>query len=245
MSQVLDSRTGERVVFGVFNTQENSIVGSAVCSFRMSDIRDSFNGAFKAQRDVNSNWLPLAKQQVPATRPGSCRINSESLDEEHLNFLKENTLMDQAVPSSINMPHFIKTSPHERLTTIAVDPSVPTSGGETVDVLFVGTTRGRVLKMVSYQYGGVPETTLVEELQVFPLHVSVSNIQIVRSGAEPRVVVLSKHEVKSLPVERCHSTNIQSCGACVAMQDPYCAWNVKSQRCYRLEGSTDDSSSLP
>jgi len=243
MSQLIRTKN-EDVVFGVFNTPENSITGSAVCSFKMSDIRDSFNGPFKAQSDVNSNWLPLAKHQVPATRPGSCHNNSRSLGEEHLNFLKENTLMDQAVPSSINIPHFIKTSPHERLTTIAVDPAVPTSQGETADVLFVGTTRGRVLKMASYQYEGVPKTTLIEELQVFPLHVSVSNILIVRSGAEPRVVVLSKHEVKSLPVARCHSTNIQSCGECVAMQDPYCAWNVKIQRCQSLQGSSEDRSSL-
>ena len=243
MSQLIRTKN-EDVVFGVFNTPENSITGSAVCSFKMSDIRDSFNGPFKAQSDVNSNWLPLAKHQVPATRPGSCHNNSRSLGEEHLNFLKENTLMDQAVPSSINIPHFIKTSPHERLTTIAVDPAVPTSQGETADVLFVGTTRGRVLKMASYQYEGVPKTTLIEELQVFPLHVSVSNILIVRSGAEPRVVVLSKHEVKSLPVARCHSTNIQSCGECVAMQDPYCAWNVKNQRCQSLQGSSEDTSSL-
>ena len=239
LSQVVKTNT-EDVVFGVFNTPENSIVGSAVCSFRMSDIRDSFNGAFKAQRDVNSNWLPLAKQQVPQTRPGSCHIDSERLDEEHLNFLKENTLMDQAVPSAINMPHFIKTSPHERLTTIAVDPSVPTSSGESADVLFLGTIRG----MSSNLHEGVPRTTLIEELQVFPLHVPVSNIQVVRSGSMPRVVVLSKHEVKSLPVQRCHSSNIQSCDECVAIQDPYCAWNVKSQRCQNLQDSSADSSSL-
>jgi len=243
MSQLIRTKN-EDVVFGVFNTPENSITGSAVCSFKMSDIRDSFNGAFKAQQDVNSNWLPLAKHQVPKTRPGSCHNHSRSLNEGHLNFLKENTLMDQAVPSSINVPHFIKTSPHERLTTIAVDPSVPTSSGETADVLFVGTTRGRVLKLASYQYEGVPKTTLIEELQVFPLHVPVSNIQIVRSGDQPRVVVLSKHEVKSVPVARCHSINIQSCEDCVALQDPYCAWNVKKQRCLGLLHSEEDSSSL-
>jgi len=243
MSQLIRTKN-EDVVFGVFNTPENSITGSAVCSFKMSDIRDSFNGPFKAQQDVNSNWLPLAKHQVPETRPGSCNNNSRGLSESHLNFLKENTLMDKAVSSSINIPHFIKTSPHERLTTIAVDPSVRTSSGESADVLFVGTTRGRVLKLASYEHEGVSKTTLIEELQVFPLHVSVSNILIVRSGDQPRVVVLSKHEVKSLPVARCHSTNIQSCGDCVAIQDPYCAWNVKKQRCLSLHGSEDDSSSL-
>jgi len=244
MSQVLDSKTGERLIFGIFNTPENSITGSAVCSFKMTDIADSFDGAFKTQNDVNSNWLPLAKQQVPETRPGSCHNDSKSLGEEHLNFLKENALMDQAVASSINMPHFIKTSPHERLTTIAVDPSVPTSSGESADVLFVGTTRGRVLKLASYQIGGVPRTTLIEELQVFPLHVAVNNILIVRSGEKPRVVVLSDHEVKSLPVERCHSANIGSCEACVGLQDPYCAWNIQKQHCEIHQGSNQDSSSL-
>ena len=152
--------------------------------------------------------------------------------------------MDEAVTSSINMPHFIKTSPHERLTTIAVDPSVPTASGESADVMFVGTTRGRVLKLASYQIGGVPRTTLIEELQVFPLHVSVNNILIVRSGEKPRVVVLSDHEVKSLPVERCHSANIRSCEDCVGLQDPYCAWNIQKQHCETHQGSKQDSSSL-
>ena len=243
MSQLIRTKN-EDVVFGVFNTPENSITGSAVCSFKMSDIRDSFNGPFKAQQDVNSNWLPLARHQVPKTRPGSCHNNSRSLKEGHLNFLKENTLMDEAVSSSINIPHFIKTSPHERLTTIAVDPSVPTSSGESADVLFVGTTRGRVLKLASYQIGGVPRTTLIEELQVFPLHVSVNNILVVRSGEKPRVVVLSDHEVKSLPVERCHSANIRSCEDCVGLQDPYCAWNIQKQHCETHQGSKQDSSSL-
>ena len=44
-------------------------------------------------------------------------------------------------------------------------------------------------------------------------------------------MVLSDHEVKSVPMQRCGSVNIQSCGECVALQDPYCAWNLQSQRC--------------
>ena len=215
MSNIVATREGD-MVFGIFNTPDNSIPGSAVCSFRMSDIQESFEGAFKAQSHVNSNWLPLDDRELPKHRPGTCHNDSRSLDEEHLNFLKENMLMDKAVPSSIHLPHYIKTSPHERLTAIAVDPSVAAAGGETADLLFVGTTRGRVLKLASHR----GRTHLVEELQVFPLHVAVNNLLVAKEeeGKKSRLVVLSDHEVKSVPVARCHSANLGSCAECVALQ---------------------------
>ena len=243
VSQIMKSKSGEDVVFGVFNTPENSITGSAVCSFSMTDIRDSFDGPFKAQQDVNSNWLPLSKQQQPKTRPGLCHTNSKQLDDEHLNFLKENVLMDFSVPShGLEGPHYITTSPSERLTSIAVDPAVVTASGDLVDVIFVGTTRGRVLKLVSHEVGGEAKTTLIEEIQLFPLHIGVSNILVEK--ATRSVVVVSQHEVKVFPLSRCGSTSLRSCRACVSLQDPYCAWNVKSHACSLLHNTRQDTSEL-
>lgn len=40
----------ERLIYGVFTTPENSIYGSAVCAFRLQDVMDSFEGAFKVQK---------------------------------------------------------------------------------------------------------------------------------------------------------------------------------------------------
>lgn len=214
MSNVVTTGDGD-MVFGIFNTPDNSIPGSAVCSFRMSDIKESFEGAFKSQSHANANWLPLDDRDLPEDRPGSCHNDSRSLDEKHLNFLKENMLMDRAVPTSIHLPHYIKTSPHERLTAIAVEPAVATANGETADILFVGTTRGRVLKLASYR----GQTNLIEELQVFPLHVAVSNLLVARErGQQAKLVVLSDHEVKSVPVARCNSQAVRTCGECVALQ---------------------------
>merc|ERR1719278_1048519 len=105
--------------------------------------------------------------------------------------------MDRAVSNSREGPHYIKTSPHERLTTIAVDPSVALTDGQPVNVLFAGTTRGRVLKLVSFTDEEGPRTELVEEMQVFPLHVAVNNLLISRPEdglTSPRLVVLSDHE---------------------------------------------------
>jgi len=245
MTQVVNSDSKDGTIYGIFNTPENSITGSAICSFKMSDILDSFEGPFKGQAGVNSNWLPLARHDEPDSRPGTCHNDSSLLDDKYLNFIKENTLMDRAVPSSVQGPHFIKTSPHERLTTIAVHPSVPLPNGAEVDVLFAGTTRGRVLKLVSFNDEEGPRTELVEEMQVFPLHVAVNNLLISRAEdgrAQPRLVVLSDHEVKSVPMQRCGGHG--GCGDCVASRDPFCAWNTQTHQCDIHHGSHLDASSL-
>lgn len=52
---------GERheLIYAVFTTPSNSIPGSAVCAFSMRSILDAFEGAFKEQETMNSNWLPV------------------------------------------------------------------------------------------------------------------------------------------------------------------------------------------
>ncbi len=71
---------------------------------------------------------------------------------------------------------FVKTSLGERLTVIAVDPGVRGLNEVSVDdvpkhydVLFVGTTRGRILKMVNSARDSKhdePLPVLVESVQV-------------------------------------------------------------------------------
>ena len=127
-------------------------------------------GPFKGQSTLNSNWLAMSKAETPEPRPGSCNAKTT---EEGMNFIKRHTLVDKAVPSLHKMPLFIKTSLGERLTVIAVDSGVPgvqESGLKTLhDVIFVGTTRGRVLKLVNSARHGSdmePLPVLVEALQV-------------------------------------------------------------------------------
>lgn len=54
----------EHVVYGVFNTPVNSIGGSAICAFSLRAIVDTFNGPFKEQENMNSNWLPVSNYKV-------------------------------------------------------------------------------------------------------------------------------------------------------------------------------------
>lgn len=53
-----------QLIYGTFTTPPNSISGSAVCAFSMQDIADTFEGTFKEQNAINSNWLPVNSAKV-------------------------------------------------------------------------------------------------------------------------------------------------------------------------------------
>ena len=100
----------EQLIYGVFTTPQNSIFGSAVCAFRLRDIGDSFDGAFKEQASMNSNWLPASGNDVPEPRPGQCVNDSRTLPEVTLNFIKSHSLMDEAVDALYGQPIVTHTS---------------------------------------------------------------------------------------------------------------------------------------
>jgi semaphorin 6 len=181
--------------------------------------------------------------------------------------------MDWSVPGLTKSPIFVKTSLGERLTVIAVDVNVKAVNGKLYDVLFLGTTNGRVLKVINIEedqekgrtpksrnpqrsslYGDatsqfhlnrdrkITHPVLIESLQVLPYDMPVRNLMVInRKDAdilqEDKLIVISDHDVKSIPLQRCKSRSLsKSCGDCVALQDPYCAWDQVKEEC--VEHST-------
>ena len=236
------STKNEQVFYGVFTTADNAISGSAVCSFKLSDMFATFeDGPFKNQETVNSNWLPTSRSQIPEPRPGLCYNDSYTLPESSLNFIKRHSLMDWSVPTSDAAPVFVKTGMGERLTVIAVDAGVRSVDGRSHDILFVGTTHGRVLKFANTLSGKQPgsEPVLIESLQVFPYHVPVRNLLVVKPKSESgRLIVLSDHEVNSVPLHRCDAPALKSCDDCVAFQVG------GAIDCSAIESSDTDSSAI-
>ncbi|PSN42842.1 Semaphorin-1A [Blattella germanica] len=220
----------------LFTTPPNSISGSAVCAFSLQDITDTFEGNFKEQAQLNSNWLPVQSAKVPDPRPGQCVNNSQTLPDLTLNFIKTHSLMDESVPSFFRQPIVIRTSFHYRFTQIAVDPQIKTPGGKPYDVLFIGTDNGKVIKAVNAAAADTKDKVspvVIEEIQVFPPHIAVRNLKVVRDSSLPdgRLVVVADGEVQALRLHRCYSDKILSCSECVALQDPYCAWDKQNQKC--------------
>ncbi|XP_076053695.1 semaphorin 1a [Oratosquilla oratoria] len=225
------------LLYGVFTTPENSIPGSAICAFTFQDIMDTFEGPFKGQANSNANWLPVQGTKVPEPRPGQCVSDSSTLPDVTLNFIKSHSFMDEAVPAFFGQPILIRTSFHYsgRFTSIAVDQQVRTPDGKTYDVLFIGTDDGKVVKAVntksadSYQE---VEPFIIEELVVFPHNIAVTSLEVIRPPRQhPRLLVVSRSEIHSIPLHRCYTEKILTCSECVALQDPYCAWDKFNHKC--------------
>jgi len=102
---------------------------------------------------------------------------------------------------------------------------VKTTDGMVYDVMFVGTDRGQVLKMINSvdQKGSKP--ILIEELQVVPQEEPILNLQIIGS----KLLVTTSDELLQLPLHRCGVA--LSCSACVRLQDPYCGWSILTAKC--------------
>lgn len=225
----------------------------------MEDIYKSFDGQFKAQEDTNSNWLPVPESKVPSPRPGSCSNDSASLPEATLNFIKDHPLMDAPVQAYLAQPLLIQSGFKSRFTVIAIDPQVEAVSGKTYDVLFIGTDDGRVLKVINSGSNLPPHGThasngngnnnngkskplngasaliqpvIIEDIQVFNYPtVPITNLRVHHTFFAAKLIVVSNHEIQSIPLFKCNSRGATSCGKCVALQDPYCAWDKSRSVC--------------
>lgn len=259
MLSTISTSVGQRdqLVYGVFTTNENALVGSAVCVYSIREIERVFReSAFKGQYngDSNGNWLPIPQSKTPSPRPGQCTRNQT--DEKSLHFIKENPLLDEAVQPEFGGPILISSNANYRYTKIAIDPQVEAITNELddkqfYDVMFIGTDDGRVLKAInsasspklnSRAYspikrpGGSPQIAqnnapiILEEIQVLKDHLPITELRVERGGLESKLIVFSQNEIRAIPLFKCNR-KARTCAECVALQDPYCAWDSSKQIC--------------
>ena len=120
-----------------------------------------------------------------------------------------------------------------------------TPDGQSYDVLFVGTTKGRLLKIVNTAGSGSSTLTsrpvFIEEMLIFPHDITIGKLSIIKEPQngqlkheklEPRLIILTKDSVVSVPVARCKVA--KSCHECTLLQDPYCAWDSEVGHCTAL-----------
>eukprot|EP00092_Neocalanus_flemingeri_P013940 GFUD01015036.1.p1 GENE.GFUD01015036.1~~GFUD01015036.1.p1 ORF type:complete len:639 (+),score=87.98 GFUD01015036.1:287-2203(+) len=237
-----------RIIYGVFTTPENSIRGSAICAFQISDVLDTFEGPFKEQETANSNWLPVEDMKVPNPRPGRCSQDSQKLPESSLRFIQDHSIMDEAVPAYFGgSPLFIRANIEypSQFSEIAIDPQIKTSDGQIYDIMFVGTDKGQVLKIVNSANkipgGKNQQPVLVEELQVLKFGEPILGLQMSEGsgGSDRSILVVARDEILVIPLQRCHVAN--TCSACVQLQDPYCGWDVVSSKCVQEIYNNDNN----
>ncbi|XP_047219627.1 sema domain, transmembrane domain (TM), and cytoplasmic domain, (semaphorin) 6D, like isoform X3 [Girardinichthys multiradiatus] len=241
------SISGAPSVVGVFTTQMNSIPGSAVCAFSMTDVEKVFMGRFKEQKTPDSVWTPFPEEKLPKPRPGSCAghgpaasfKSSVEFPDDTLQFIKSHPLMDTAVPSTGDEPWFTKTRVRYRLTALAVDSQAGPHKNYTV--VFIGAESGVVLKVLAKtSLVSLNDSLLLEEIDVFNKAKCPSNREDdkrvlslhVDNNTHSLYVAFSSCVIR-IPLSRCerHSSCQKSC---IASRDPYCGWKPHGA-CERIQ----------
>ncbi|XP_058916991.1 semaphorin-6A isoform X4 [Kogia breviceps] len=239
---------GRDVILATFSTPYNSIPGSAVCAYDMHDVATVFTGRFKEQKSPDSTWTPVPDERVPKPRPGCCAgssslekyATSNEFPDDTLNFIKTHPLMDEAVPSIINKPWFLRTMVRYRLTKIAVDTAAGPYQNHTV--VFLGSEKGIILKFLARigNSGFLNDSLFLEEMSVYnPEKCSYDGIEDKRimgmqlDKASSSLYVAFSTCVIKVPLGRCERHG-KCKKTCIASRDPYCGWVKDGGACARL-----------
>ncbi|XP_077173963.1 semaphorin-4B [Paroedura picta] len=208
------------IFYGVFSSQwdRKGSVGTAVCAFSMSEVKEAFNGLYKEINRETQQWY-TDTHPVPEPRPGACitsharrlRITSSlQMPDRVLNYLKDHFLMDSAVRSR---PLVLQSQARYQQISVQRVQGLH----HTYDVLFLGTGDGRLHKVVVTGTG----VHVVEEIQLFPAGQPV--LKLLLDPTQGFLYAASYAALAQLPVANC--SLYQSCGECILARDPYCAWS--------------------
>ena len=99
-----------------------------------------------------------------------------------------------------------------RMTQVAVHWQVKAADLRHYDVLFIGTDNGRVLKAVNKGHSDI-ETVVIEDLEVFTDQSPVVSLKLIIDETQnmEKLIVVSRNEVKALPLHRCHAKTTCRC----------------------------------
>ncbi|XP_047202100.1 semaphorin-4E-like isoform X3 [Girardinichthys multiradiatus] len=211
---------------------------SAVCAYKLSDIRQVFKGNFLTESSSDS-WVTYRGAE-PFPYPGSC-INDEmrasgvvtslNLSDTTLLFVKNHPLMEGVVTPITGRPLLVQSA--SQFSKIVVD-KVTSLDGQQHRIMFIGTSSGWLQKGVWYDGEG---GRIIEELQLFQdaqpilfLQLSSNSGQLY-SGARTAAVQLSVRDCSRYP----------SCDDCLIARDPYCGWDLLRGLCAAVVGASSSS----
>ena len=227
----------ERVVYAVFSSTRNSLPASAVCAFRVDDIKAAFNGSYQEEVSRRND-----KTFSAPTFRHICGKDSFTIGQANLEFFTSHSLMYEYVQPFYSQPVVTHASLSYRFTKLVVDPQVPTSNNQSYDVLIIATDRGTVIRAVNVEaYSASSRVTpiVIEEMRVFDNGEVITDLKLVprtkKRGQRRRLIVVSKNEIRNVPLGRCSDTS--GCAECLALHDPYCAWNPSTWRCVAYDSS--------
>ncbi|XP_063698787.1 semaphorin-2A isoform X2 [Culicoides brevitarsis] len=213
--------------YATFTTSTNGLVGSAVCSYNIEDIKEAFEGKFKEQASSNSAWLPVLKSKLPEPRPGTCVNDTQTLPDTVLNFIRSHPLMDKAVDHEHATPVFYKRD--LVFTKLVVDRIRIELLNQEYMVFYIGTNEGRIYKIVQFLKNGESKSKLLDIFEI----AQNEAIQVMElSQTRKSLYVGTDHRIKQIDLSMCNR-RYDNCFRCV--KDPYCGWDKETNVCKPYE----------
>ncbi|XP_076811303.1 uncharacterized protein LOC143456673 isoform X2 [Clavelina lepadiformis] len=210
---------GRSIVYASFATSQNSLAGSAICSFTLDAVHSSMTGAFQASHDVTSSSSNVGKIPPASSRhPGLCP--DEKATDSELLFINSHPQMDKQVEGVLQL-----TNQGSRWNALAVDPA---AGSNNVTMLFIGTEQGYLIRALApdtrWQKGAILREQNVFDEKRCSRSGEKDERKIIQIILETdSVVVAFPHCVVSVPLSSCAIHRCRS--ACIGAADPYCGWS--------------------
>lgn len=203
--------------YGIFTSQWSVNSGrSAVCSFRLTDIKSVFSGNYKVLNRDTLQWSARVQEKV--ANPGECGLHNAS--DNALRFVKENFLTDDSVrPVGRNLTMVSAEHHYSHLTV----QRVQAANGKHYTVLFLLTESGYLHKAVLLHRGA----HIIEEIQVFEQPQPVKSLKL--SIPKGMIYIGTSEGVMKVPTANC--SFYWTCAQCVLARDPFCGWDTASRVC--------------
>ncbi|XP_070702415.1 semaphorin-4A [Pempheris klunzingeri] len=207
----------DTLFYGIFTSQWSVNSGrSAVCSFRLSDIKSVFSGNYKVLNRDTLQWSTRVQEKV--ANPGECGLHNAS--DNALRFVKENFLADHSVrPVGRSLTMVSAEHNYSHLTV----QRVQAANNRDYTVLFLLTESGYLHKAVLLQSGA----HIIEEVQVFEQLQPIRSLKL--SIPKGVIYVGTSEGVVRVPTANC--SFYWTCPQCVLARDPFCGWDPVSRSC--------------
>lgn len=209
--------TDDTVFYGLFTSQWSVNSGrSAVCSFRLTDIKSVFSGNYKVLDRDTLQWSARVQEKV--ANPGECGLHNAS--DNALRFVKENFLADDSVrPVGRSLTLVSAEHSYSHLTV----QRVQAANSRHYTVLFLLTESGYLHKTVLLPSGA----HIIEEVQVFEHPQPIKSLKL--SIPKGVIYVGTAEGVVKVPTANC--SFYWNCAQCVLARDPFCGWDPVSRAC--------------
>ncbi|XP_044062751.1 semaphorin-4B-like [Siniperca chuatsi] len=214
----------DTLFYGVFNSQWSSGPESAVCVFKLQDIRAAFTKSYRTFNMQTYQWSPMLEKRSYLGKCGLDNASDSDLAEVKRSFLTS----DSVKPVGVGPVLVSSAQQYSRVAAMRTQAA----NGKQYTVLFLLTESGFLHKVVLLDRGA----QVIEEIQVFTQPQLVKSI--ILSSSKGVLYVGTSEGVTAVPVAKC--SIYRTCSQCILARDPLCGWSRTRRVCTGLDGSDEN-----